>query len=573
MVITRFVFPFIILTMFLFHGCVQTEGQRKKPTPLPEPKIHAEEDILKAVENLAEDLIATLDMKHPTYRPRIAVADLLGPGRNHTRLGRFLAEKLTTRFVKLHRFERILERHLLRDLLQQQKLEMTGYFDQDTVKEVVGKIGMEAFVTGVITDMGNNLDINARIIDHNGDILSAADMQIPKVPMANKILTANLRVLVQPSKLGIEPSEIQVSVDDATVKTSGGFALFKDVPQGNRSIMISGRGIEALQRNIYLIDDGSLSIPVNVIVFDLTVNVSPKDATVFLDGKSRTPDSNGIVVFKSLAVGKYNLMVKADCHESKSQDFEIAADDSMDIRLEKTCADITLEVKPRDAIVSFDNAPQPLSKAGIFKIPSVPFGRHSIQISAKDHETLEQDIEVKGDVNLSFILKEVKIPTPQPPGDEYNKMLTQLVAMHNDSPPFRIHLWTNKQDFRKGDNITFSFRTDRDCYLTLVDISTDGELNVIFPNCYHKDNYVRAGKTYTIPGPDYGFEFEVGGPTGIERVKAIATLTPYRMFPLDCTNSPFFSTRTSHVIGQGMGRLSGYDFADAYLQFHIRSLE
>ncbi len=101
-------------------------------------------------------------------------------------------------------------------------------------------------------------------------------------------------------------------------------------------------------------------------------------------------------------------------------------------------------------------------------------------------------------------------------------ILHKLSQIKQSRPPFRIELWMNQQSYLPGDPIEFSFRTDRDCYLTLLDVATEGVIRVIFPNKYHLDNYIQAGRTYNIPG-NYGFEMRVTGPAGIERVKAIAT--------------------------------------------------
>lgn len=39
-------------------------------------------------------------------------------------------------------------------------------------------------------------------------------------------------------------------------------------------------------------------------------------------------------------------------------------------------------------------------------------------------------------------------------------------------------------------------------------------------------SFIKGGKTYSIPGPDYGFKIDVGGPPGLERIKAIASDQP-----------------------------------------------
>lgn len=99
--------------------------------------------------------------------------------------------------------------------------------------------------------------------------------------------------------------------------------------------------------------------------------------------------------------------------------------------------------------------------------------------------------------------------------------LTELV---HTNPAFKIELWTDKKRYRIGDQITIYFRSEKDCYLTLIDITTSGKFYILFPNSYEKNNFIESGKTYSIPAARHPFAITVGEPRGFERLKAIATL-------------------------------------------------
>lgn len=157
---------------------------------------------------------------------------------------------------------------------------------------------------------------------------------------------------------------------------------------------------------------------------------------------------------------------------------------------------------------------------------------------------------------------------------DYSQILARLVALKQASPRFNIDMWLNRKSFRQGENVVFSFRSSQDCYITLIDISTRGDLRVIFPNRFHQDNYVKANRPYAIPGPEYGFDFGIQGPSGIERVKAIATLKPLSLFDLDYEASPFFTVQNGNTKGvkaivPKIRRLTADDWADAYVEFRI----
>ena len=91
------------------------------------------------------------------------------------------------------------------------------------------------------------------------------------------------------------------------------------------------------------------------------------------------------------------------------------------------------------------------------------------------------------------------------------------------------------------------FRSDRECYLYLFDLGTSGSVTVLLPNQLHQDNFIRAGRIYAIPGNDYPFEYKLGGPAGIERIKAIATVTKKDLLDLDLGREavPFHSSERS----------------------------
>lgn len=107
-------------------------------------------------------------------------------------------------------------------------------------------------------------------------------------------------------------------------------------------------------------------------------------------------------------------------------------------------------------------------------------------------------------------------------------IVAQAQQIANPEAPFKIELWTEdkKDSYNPGDSISFMFKTDRDCYVTLIDIGTSGKVTKIFPNEWHSSNQVKAGQVYRIPPVDSSFRFKVDPPGGTEFVKAIASLDP-----------------------------------------------
>ncbi|MFQ5717364.1 MAG: DUF4384 domain-containing protein, partial [Nitrospinales bacterium] len=146
----------------------------------------------------------------------------------------------------------------------------------------------------------------------------------------------------------------------------------------------------------------------------------------------------------------------------------------------------------------------------------------------------------KRDINPADLLA-LRNPVPQAatvfpgvPGSEgYDASLDKLLFSKPRQSSFKVSVWMDKSEYQIGETITFNVTADKDCYLTLLDIGSSGNVTVIFPNAFHPDNLIRAGVTVQIPGPGDRFKFDVQGPPGLERIKAAATLTPGTPIDLD----------------------------------------
>ncbi len=109
----------------------------------------------------------------------------------------------------------------------------------------------------------------------------------------------------------------------------------------------------------------------------------------------------------------------------------------------------------------------------------------------------------------------------------------EMTKIRCDNPDFKIRLKpvSKKGKFYVGDQVAFEVSSTKDAYLTIIDVGTSGKAHVIFPNRWNKNNKIRKGKVYRIPGPDAGYSFKLRGPAGVNYVKAIATLKPVQFLP------------------------------------------
>ncbi|MBA7710790.1 hypothetical protein ES703_119737 [subsurface metagenome] len=91
---------------------------------------------------------------------------------------------------------------------------------------------------------------------------------------------------------------------------------------------------------------------------------------------------------------------------------------------------------------------------------------------------------------------------------------------------FELSVWPDKGEgavYREGEKVIFHFRANKDCYVYLYHMDSSGMVNVIFPNGYNEENFIKANRTYSIPSSLMNFDFIVVPPFGSEMIKAIAT--------------------------------------------------
>jgi len=91
---------------------------------------------------------------------------------------------------------------------------------------------------------------------------------------------------------------------------------------------------------------------------------------------------------------------------------------------------------------------------------------------------------------------------------------------------FYVDIWVNRGEgstYYVGESIKINFRASKDAYVTIYDYDTAGYVRQIFPNWYHKSNFVQAHRVYSIPGA--GYTLEIDGPAGREELRIVAVLS------------------------------------------------
>ncbi len=112
-------------------------------------------------------------------KTKIAVLDFeqRGESGKNKDMGGIVAEWFTTAMVKDGRFE-VVERALLKKIIEEQKLGMSGLIDQNSTAQLGKILGVKTIISGSVMLLQDHIEVNARIINVNtGSIVAAENLR------------------------------------------------------------------------------------------------------------------------------------------------------------------------------------------------------------------------------------------------------------------------------------------------------------------------------------------------------------------------------------------------------------
>lgn len=144
---------------------------------LPVNVSFAQSTLAQQIDELNRQIAAKVTAKNKTTIAVVEFADLEG---NVTNFGRFMAEELITKLHETEKFK-VIERQLLNQVIKEQKLTLSGIVDPASAKQLGRVLGVDAIVSGSITDLGKTLRVNARLINtETGEIFAVAAKEFVK---------------------------------------------------------------------------------------------------------------------------------------------------------------------------------------------------------------------------------------------------------------------------------------------------------------------------------------------------------------------------------------------------------
>ncbi|MBI5573531.1 MAG: hypothetical protein HY919_03130 [Elusimicrobia bacterium] len=131
-------------------------------------------------------------------QPKIAVMPFVYLDKRISDGGPIVSERLTTRIVKLKKFQ-VIERQLLEKVLGEQNLGTTGIIDAESTKKIGKILGVSAIITGTLLDVENQMvEINARLINtETAEVIATSSVEIKKI--WSDVPTSEIRQPQQPT--------------------------------------------------------------------------------------------------------------------------------------------------------------------------------------------------------------------------------------------------------------------------------------------------------------------------------------------------------------------------------------
>lgn len=98
----------------------------------------------------------------------------------------------------------------------------------------------------------------------------------------------------------------------------------------------------------------------------------------------------------------------------------------------------------------------------------------------------------------------------------------ESIIVHPGPGDLKVSIETNRRRYEIGDTVEIRFWVSEPSYVYIYNQDARGNVRLIFPNRYDRDNRVSAGEHW-LPGT--GYRFRVEGPPGTEYLQILATRT------------------------------------------------
>jgi TolB-like protein len=203
-------------------------------------------DLREGVEQLATAIAKSVP---EGKQLRVAVTDLPDLQGVTSDLGRYIAERLTSRLIQSGRV-RVIERRRLGQVLAELKFGMSDLVDPAKAKQLGRMAGVDALVVGSLSDLGNIIEVDARIIEvETSNMLLAATTTISKDDTVKAMSERGREMPAPPSAGASQPGAASTVSAPALALGTGKYQEFPQFRVEVASLQAMTKGRVALVLN------------------------------------------------------------------------------------------------------------------------------------------------------------------------------------------------------------------------------------------------------------------------------------------------------------------------------------
>jgi hypothetical protein len=156
----------------------------------------------------------------------------------------------------------------------------------------------------------------------------------------------------------------------------------------------------------------------------------------------------------------------------------------------------------------------------------------------------------------------------------YEKLMQTLESL-KPAESIEVRMGTEKEEYSLGDDFEIRFQVSQESYITLMDISPEGDITFIMPSIKVQDNHVEADQVYSTL-EHFELPMKIAPPTGYETVNLFCTTEEFAFFDSNFEQEPFYTIKKDdeerlNALIDRLEKLSGITWSGTSVQFFIRS--
>ncbi len=177
---------------------------------------------------------------------------------------------------------------------------------------------------------------------------------------------------------------------------------------------------------------------------------------------------------------------------------------------------------------------------------------------------------VVGIVLMSFAFAEAE---QQQFSETYNKVMKSIEQL-TPSQSFKVVMGTEKDTYEIFDPLEIRFQSEKACYLTLMDISTNGDITFLAPSQYIPETQIEAQRVYSTLN-DFELKMKTSPPAGYETLNFFCTTEKVNFFDADFQKEPVYTIPRDdderlNALLKTLESLKQQDWAGTSASFFIR---